>query len=189
MRPATPLNVLSVISILIAALPSLAAAQEEAVPPLQPPYPTAPPPQTWPMAVRPFGFGHEASLYTEDAVAALAVRGFFQIATPSQLATMTEPALNCLRQDRQSYDCVQQAVSGASFRHIDTVNLVFVVGRLEGDTLSWTCVGHSRIVTVDFLLGDFFTPNLSARQTSRNRALACIERAVGLDRTSEHKGL
>ncbi len=179
---------LTMIGVLFAAVPPVALAQD-AVPPLQPPYPTAPPPQQWPMAVRPFGFGYDASRQTEDAVAALAVRGFFQIAMPAALTALTEPALDCLRRDRQDHTCVQTAVSGITFEHFDPLNLVFVDGRLEGDTLSWTCVGRARIVSVDFALQDFFTPDLKARQTSRNRALACIERALGFDRTSEHTDL
>lgn len=188
MTSAIRLKTLTMIGVLLAAIPSLAAAQE-AVPPLQPPYPTAPPPQIWPMAVRPFGFGHDASRQTEDAVAALAVRGFFPVATPAALSALTEPALDCLRRDRQDHACVQTAVTGITFEHFDPVNLVFVDGRLEGDTLSWTCVGQARIVTVDFVLQEFFTPDLRARQTSRNRALACIERALGFDRTNEHADL
>lgn len=179
------LKALIVIIALFTASANLAAAQE-AVPPLQPPYPTAPPPQRWPMAVHPFGFGYEARVQTEDAVAALAVRGFFPIAAP---ATLTEPALDCLRRDRQDYSCVQQAVTGLTFERHDPLNLVFVEGRLEDDTLSWICIGQARIVTVDFALGDFFTADVRARQASRNRALACIERALGFDRTNEHPDL
>lgn len=179
------LKALTVIGLLFAASATLAAAQE-AVPPLQPPYPTAPPPQRWPMAVHPFGFGYDARIQTEDAVAALAVRGFFPVATP---AALTEPALDCLRRDRQDYVCVQEAVTEIVFDHPATLPLVFVDGRLEGDTLSWTCIGQARIVTVDFVLDDFFTPDMRSRQASRNRALACIERALGFDRTNEHPDL
>ncbi|MBX3478405.1 MAG: hypothetical protein KF910_12395 [Brevundimonas sp.] len=182
------MNILTAIGVILAAVPNLAAAQE-VVPPLQPPYPTAPPPQRWPMAVRSFGFGYEASRQTEDAITALTVRGFFPIAAPAELADLTEPALDCLRRDRQDYACIKQAVSGITFEHQDPLSLVFVDGRLEGDTLSWTCVGSARIVTVDFALEDFFSPDLRARQTSRNRALACIERALGFDRTREHTDL
>lgn len=182
------LRILTVIGVLFIATTDLATAQE-AVPPLQPPYPTAPPPLRWPMAVHPFGFGYDARRQTEDAVAALTVRGFFPIAAPAALAALIEPALDCLRRDRQDHACVQKAVSGITLEHHDPLPLVFVDGRLEGDTLSWTCVGQAQIVTVDFVLGDFFTPDLRARQTSRNRALACIERALGFDRTSEHKDL
>lgn len=182
------LKTLAVICLLLVAAPSPAAAQQ-AVPPLQPPYPTAPPPQIWPMAVQPFGFDRDAARQTEDAIAALAVRGFIPIAAPDILAALTEPALDCLRRDRQDYACVQQAVTGIAWEHHDPLSLVFVDGRLDGETLSWTCVARAGIVTVDFALDDFFTPDVSARQTSRNRALACIERAMGFDRTREHRYL
>ena len=183
------LKVLTATGILLAAIPNFTAAQE-AVPPLQPPYPTAPPPPKWPMMVRPFGLGYDASRQTEDAVAALAVRGFIPVAAPTTLDPLKELVMDCLRRDRQDYTCVQNAVTEIVFEHPATLlPLVFVDGRLEDDTLSWTCIGQARIVTVNFVLQDFFTSNLRARQTSRNRALACIERALGLDRTSEHTDL
>lgn len=179
---------LVMISVLLAAYPDFAVAQQ-GVPPLQPPHPTAPPPLRWPLAVYSSGLGDEAARQTEDAVAALTVRGFSQVAPPDALASLGEAALDCLRRDRQDYACVQQAVTGVRWQHHDPLPLVFVDGRLEGGSLFWTCVGRAGIVTVDFVPGDFFTPDLTGRQTSRNRAMACIERAMGFERTREHPAL
>ena len=175
-----------ILALLVLGIQPPPAAAQEAVPPMQPPLPTAPPPMKWPMAVRPFGFDYHARLQTDDAVAALAVRGFFRIAAPDDL---TEPALDCLRRDREDHACIQPAVTGVTFEHHDPLPLVFVDGRLEDGVLSWTCVGRARIVAVDFALADFFTPDLPARQMARNRALACIERALGFDRDREHADL
>ncbi|MGQ3315671.1 MAG: hypothetical protein ACT6TH_05050 [Brevundimonas sp.] len=165
--------------------PGLALAQE-AVPPLQPPYPTAPPPMKWPMAVMVRGIGYEARTQTEDAVAALTARGFYPVPVPY---TLFRPAEACLGGAQPDHDCARAALTGVTHETMTDVPLVLVEARLADDTLSWICIGRARTVTVSFGLADFFTPDLRARQTSRNLALACIERSLGLDRTTEHSNL
>jgi hypothetical protein len=171
--------------VLAVSIPASVRAQET-VPPLQPPYPTAPPPMRWPMAVMARGIGYEARTHTEDAVAALTARGFFPVPVPHELFN---PAEACLRRDASDYACTQAALTGVAYAHMDPVSLVLVEARLEGEILSWTCIGPQRLVTVSFALGDFFTPDIAARQTARNRALACIERSLGFDRDREHSTL
>lgn len=173
-------------ALVLASILSVPAMAQEAVPPLQPPYPTAPPPMRWPMSVMTRGMGYEARTHAEDAVAALTARGFFPVPVPHELFN---PAEACLRRDPADYACAQAALTGVAHAHMDPASLVVVEARLEGETLSWTCIGPQRLVTVSFALGDFFTPDIAARQSARNRALACIERSLGFDRDREHSTL
>lgn len=155
-----------------------AAFAQEPLPPLQPPLPLAPPAMILPMAPIIVANAFEARLAVEDVIAALDVRGFDSMPVDDSWARGSYACLNASSAD---FACVREDLARLPAEG-QALFAVVTHGRLDGETLVWTCVGREHIVTVDLALETFFSIDLKARNGVRNAALACMERAAGHDR-------
>jgi len=151
---------------------------QEALPPMQPPLPLAPPPPQEAIAPMIVSNSFEARVASEDVIAALKLRGFYELTADS---SWSSASFACLASVPEDFWCAQNAlVSLRDGGAEEAGRAVVLYGQLDGQSLAWTCIGVDRIVAVRIDLPEFFAVDVKVRNDMRNRALACLERAVGV---------